>query len=718
MGQTVNRVEYFWDTDPGRGHGTRITGYTASANVTINTSISTSNLTSGIHMLGLRGRSSRGIWSPTAWQRVVVGNEISRIEYFFDNDPGYDSGRAYTNYTPGNVVTITNASLNATGVSDGFHQLGLRTRAATDGMWSPTYWQQVLVNNAGISSIEYFWDDTDPGLGQATAITGFTPAPLVNITKQISTTGLSTGVHRLAIRARSGNGLWSPTYFHTVFVGQGADYAEYYWDIDPGYGQGAAIPFASDTVVMIDLNNIAVPTTYGLHILYLRAKAGTMWSPTYTQSYCIGPEPHFSLMLDNNEVCQNEQFIILDESQGASSLTHYTWDMQSDGVVDDTTRGDWVYSYSQAGVYTITMGITNSTTCQNTCTQEIVVRHTAAPTISISRSANNVCAGTEITFTANVGNVLPTYNPVIRWYRNGNPIAGAIGSTLKLSDLANNDVIRASVKVTNPCASNDSAMSGTLTMRIYPMPDVTMEGPSVITNTESAFMLINRFVTSPGGGTYRINGNTATLFNPRNNSLGEYEISYSYTNSNGCTKTVIDTFRLVSTDQYTITALPDNATHGTVTGGGTYTGGSTCTLIAIPAAGYRFTGWTSNGNTVSLDSVYSFYVNSNQTLTANFVYEIQCGIAIADLPYTDNFDSYTTNTTPKTGVEPPCWTRAHQDVSMTDDYKPMVYYGNAHSGNYSLILNKRGIYAMPRLEMSVSTLQMQFYVKQTAAKCP
>ena len=47
---------------------------------------------------------------------------------------------------------------------------------------------------------------------------------------------------------------------------------------------------------------------------------------------------------------------------------------------------------------------------------------------------------------------------------------------------------------------------------------------------------------------------------------------------------------------------------------------------------------------------------------------VPCGITIADLPYTDNFDSYTTSHTAKTGVEPPCWTLAHQDVSMTDEY--------------------------------------------------
>jgi hypothetical protein len=55
---------------------------------------------------------------------------------------------------------------------------------------------------------------------------------------------------------------------------------------------------------------------------------------------------------------------------------------------------------------------------------------------------------------------------------------------------------------------------------------------------------------------------------------------------------------------------------------------------------------------------------------------------------------------------------------MTNEYKPMIYYGSstAYSGNYSLILNKRGIYAMPRYTGNVNSLQLSFYLKQTQTK--
>ena len=177
----------------------------------------------------------------------------------------------------------------------------------------------------------------------------------------------------------------------------------------------------------------------------------------------------------------------------------------------------------------------------------------------------------------------------------------------------------------------------------------------------------------------------------------------------------IDDITLSNPTMYTITASANPSAGGTVTGAGTYTSGSSCTLRAIPNTNYTFTNWTSGSTVVSTNATYTFSVTSNRTLKANFTYNPPCQIRPTDLPYTDNFDSYTTSTTAKTGVEPTCWTLAYQDVSMTNEYKPMIYYSssNAYSGNYSLILNKRGIYAMPVYVGDVSTLRLSFYLKQT-----
>lgn len=65
---------------------------------------------------------------------------------------------------------------------------------------------------------------------------------------------------------------------------------------------------------------------------------------------------------------------------------------------------------------------------------------------------------------------------------------------------------------------------------------------------------------------------------------------------------------------YMITAVSDNAQMGSVTGSGTYVGGTTATLTATANAGYQFTQWN-DGNTTN---PRSFTVTSDSTFTAYF----------------------------------------------------------------------------------------------------
>ena len=69
---------------------------------------------------------------------------------------------------------------------------------------------------------------------------------------------------------------------------------------------------------------------------------------------------------------------------------------------------------------------------------------------------------------------------------------------------------------------------------------------------------------------------------------------------------------------YTITVSANPSNSGTTSGGGTYTHGQSCTVIATSADGYTFMNWTENGSVVSTDANYSFIVTSNRSLVANF----------------------------------------------------------------------------------------------------
>lgn len=76
-------------------------------------------------------------------------------------------------------------------------------------------------------------------------------------------------------------------------------------------------------------------------------------------------------------------------------------------------------------------------------------------------------------------------------------------------------------------------------------------------------------------------------------------------------------FRKVN--EYTVNISSSLPGAGFVSGGGTFNEGTRVTVFAIPKADYRFVGWTENGEVVSSDSSYTFTLDLDRSLVANFV---------------------------------------------------------------------------------------------------
>lgn len=73
----------------------------------------------------------------------------------------------------------------------------------------------------------------------------------------------------------------------------------------------------------------------------------------------------------------------------------------------------------------------------------------------------------------------------------------------------------------------------------------------------------------------------------------------------------------------TLTVQTADASMGSVSGGETVAAGSSVTAHAVPQSGYRFVNWTEDGTVVSTLADYTFTIQRNVTLVANFeqVYE-------------------------------------------------------------------------------------------------
>ncbi len=110
-----------------------------------------------------------------------------------------------------------------------------------------------------------------------------------------------------------------------------------------------------------------------------------------------------------------------------------------------------------------------------------------------------------------------------------------------------------------------------------------------------------------------------TSYNDNNLATGGYTY-YVKTNYYGGETEASNSASVVigNVNYYTITATANPTNGGTVSGGGSYAQGSTCTLVATANQGFEFTNWTKNGQQMSTNSTYSFTVNGNATYVANF----------------------------------------------------------------------------------------------------
>ena len=145
--------------------------------------------------------------------------------------------------------------------------------------------------------------------------------------------------------------------------------------------------------------------------------------------------------------------------------------------------------------------------------------------------------------------------------------------------------------------------------------------------------------TVAGGGTYQYGQSctvTATASSgytfscwKENSNVVSTDASYSFNVSGN--RNLVASFVAELPTMYTIAVSANPSEGGTVTGGGTFQQGYSCTVSATANSSYAFTNWTENGSVVSTNASYSFTVNGNRTLVANFTYNGGSGHDYVDL---------------------------------------------------------------------------------------
>ncbi|MEN9963883.1 MAG: hypothetical protein RL582_978, partial [Bacteroidota bacterium] len=223
-------------------------------------------------------------------QRTLVS-----AEYFFNQDPGFGMG---VPISVASAETWTNipVSINTNTLPAGLHQAYLRVRDNA-GHYSITnrfFFYKAEISQSNISNIvaaEYFFDN-DPGFGSGQPI-NITPVTVIaDKTFSANTEQLSSGIHQFYIRVKDAFGKWSicnRTFFYkpsniitaTVQV-PNITQAEYFFDTDPGFGQGNSIAITPGIQILdktFQANTEALGG--GIHQFYIRVKdANGRWSTT------------------------------------------------------------------------------------------------------------------------------------------------------------------------------------------------------------------------------------------------------------------------------------------------------------------------------------------------------------------------------------------------------------------------------------------------------
>ena len=117
-------------------------------------------------------------------------------------------------------------------------------------------------------------------------------------------------------------------------------------------------------------------------------------------------------------------------------------------------------------------------------------------------------------------------------------------------------------------------------------------------------------------------------------------------------------------------------------------------------------------NTLGKGSTLSYSYNYIDDIVITSTTATACGIDV--LPYPEQFEGYTNTTATETGVQPDCWEVITEDVALSESTKPQLYRGYSTSGDYTLRLKNRCVYAMPEFttDVSVSDLTMTFNLRQ------
>jgi hypothetical protein len=413
----IQYAEYFWDTDPGQGNGLPVTLWVTGDSINTNLTISTAGLPGGYHMWYMRTQDADGDWALSEGRSMYVQPQIIGGESFWDTDPGLGNGLPI--YLWGYTDSLaTNFNPSTTGLSKGYHTYYTRFKNS-DLTWGLSEGRVIKVTTPIIAA-EYFID-TDPGQGNATSLP-IVAGEQTQFDGTITLPNLSEGLHRLCIRTKQLEGAWSMVEVKNFWI-QTIDTSttqqivatEYYFDTDPGQGNGNSISINPSAVVNWN-HSIPVPSSLeGLHRIYWRTQDNHgKWSMSETRMiYLLPPIIHAA------EITAVEYYFDTDPGVGNATSLPITAGGPTINACDFISVPN--LSLGNHRIYFRTKDNLQHWSLHEGKSFSVV----NSSNVDITANSTSVCPNTNATMTAFTTNGYANY----QWYKDCDPIDGATTAT-------------------------------------------------------------------------------------------------------------------------------------------------------------------------------------------------------------------------------------------------------------------------------------------------